>query len=234
MIDRSGLGTALPPPTGRKMSHFYKDRANALDMRSLQEAVLWEWAIATGLPLKAAAKQFSEKYRSFWPLIQLGDPLIQNDRMFDVDEQNVHKLLVKLEQYYGKYTPASSTDSSLLFQHVSEVIAKHPLGSGPVWCKDTRSPRDHAEHLLNKYGVSTCLPSQSPSTLMIKQIYQARLVMSDDRLLNLAPAVRVTARLSIPRPLAFDIAAPARHAPGACCSPIVRRSRNPPFAGPHV
>ena len=26
------------------MSHFFKDRANALDLRSLQSAVLWEWA----------------------------------------------------------------------------------------------------------------------------------------------------------------------------------------------
>lgn len=172
------------------MSHFFKDRANALDLRSLQSAVLWEWAVSTSLTLQEAARNFAKKYRSFWPLIQLGDPQTMNDRMFDVDEHSVHKILIKLAQYYGKYDPASSTDASLLFQHVAEVIQRHPLASGPVWCKNTSSPRDHAEMLLKKYGVSTCLPSRSPGTLMMRLIGEARLVMSDDHLLLLGDAER--------------------------------------------
>ena len=69
--------------------HFFKAQALPHDLRALQSAVLWEWAITTGLPLQACAAQFGKRYRSFWPLIQLGDPLVREDRMFDIDEHSV-------------------------------------------------------------------------------------------------------------------------------------------------
>jgi hypothetical protein len=134
-------------------------------------------AITTGLTLGEAAGKFCREYRTFWPLTQLGDPLSHDDRMFDVDERSVQVILRKLEERYGKYDACSSTDRSAnLFQKFDFSRPRTGL-TAPVWCKNTRVPREHAERILRKYGVpSVCWPSQSPGIRMIDFIRTRRFV----------------------------------------------------------
>ena len=40
------------------MSHLFKDNAKAEDLRAIQSAILWEWAVTSGLPLPEAARKF--------------------------------------------------------------------------------------------------------------------------------------------------------------------------------
>ena len=142
-------------------SHFFKDQANAQDLRAVQSAILWEWAVTTGLSLPLAAQKFCSSYRSFWPLRPMGDPLILDDRMFEVDERSVTTILRKLEERYGKYDAGSSTQSSTnMFQRLD--FAKRPLNH-PVWVRNTKAPRDHCEAILKKYGVpKQYQPSSAP------------------------------------------------------------------------
>ena len=115
----------------------------------------------------------ARSYRTFWPLRQVGDPL--DDRMFDVNEHSVYVILSKLEQRYGKYAPASSTDRSTnTFQQLD--FFKRPL-TRPVWSKDTKAPRAHAEAILRKYGVPY-LPSHSPGIRMV-DFFRDRFLISN-------------------------------------------------------
>uniref|UniRef100_A0A7S2NFF3 Uncharacterized protein n=1 Tax=Haptolina brevifila TaxID=156173 RepID=A0A7S2NFF3_9EUKA len=143
---------------------YFKAHASAVDLRELQSAVLWEWAVCTALPLIDAAQIFARDFRRIWPLQQLGDPLIPDDRMFPVDPHGVLVILKRMEEKYGRYDTGSSTDASTnLFQKV-----RHPhVARGPVWVRNTRDPRAHVEALLRKYGVAaSCLPSHSPGIRM--------------------------------------------------------------------
>ena len=158
------VGTAR---SRQRMSHFFKEQCNAQDLRSLQSAVLWEWAITTCLPLHEAAAKFTREHRSFWPLTQLGDPLIPADRMFGTDADSVHRILEKLEERYGKYDTCSATDLS---KNTFQSFANRQSVSftTPVWCRNTQTPRAHAEKILRKYGVPKHnLPSQSPGIRMV-------------------------------------------------------------------
>jgi len=140
----------------------FKHHANAADLREVQCAVLWEWAVSTSLPLPHAAAVFCRDYRRIWPLLQLGDPLIQDDRMFSVDQRDVLIILRKQEEKYGRYDTGSSTDPSTnIFQKVTVAHVAH----GPVWVRNTQGPRSHVEGLLRKYGVPY-RPSHSPGVRM--------------------------------------------------------------------
>ena len=172
------------------MSSPFKNVASAQDLRAVQTAVLWDWAVCAQVPLPEAAKRFATGHRSIWPLRQLGDPRDPQDRMFSVDEAAVLKMLRRMEERYGKYEGGSTTElSTTLFQRTSSRVS-----SGPVWVRNTRDPRAHVraslqtggplaavrslarpiallsgahassqvEALLKKYGVAM-LPSSAPS-----------------------------------------------------------------------
>jgi len=162
------------------MCAFFKQVASAVDLRDVQSAVLWEWAVSSTLPLPEAAARFSKTYRSFWPLLQLGDPWIQEDRMFSVDQRDVLIILRRLEERYGKYDTGSTTEIPLnIFQHFA--IAK--VGHGPVWVRNTQSSRLHVESILRKYAVGgggpkrgLYMPSCAPGVRMIEMFKQRSFV----------------------------------------------------------
>lgn len=155
----------------------FKHHANAADLREVQCAVLWEWAVSTSLPLPHAAAVFCRDYRRIWPLLQLGDPLIQDDRMFSVDQRDVLIILRKQEERYGRYDTGSSTDPSTnIFQKVTVALVAH----GPVWVRNTQGPRSHVEGLLRKYGVPY-RPSHSPGVRMTVRPASARTTASLSR-----------------------------------------------------
>ena len=97
--------------------------------------------------------------------------------MFDIDERSVTIILRKLEERYGKYNTCSSTDRCAnLFQKFDFSRPRTGL-TAPVWCRNTKVPREHAERILKKYGVpSVCWPSQSPGIRMIDLIRTRRFV----------------------------------------------------------
>uniref|UniRef100_A0A7S2JTP9 Uncharacterized protein n=1 Tax=Haptolina brevifila TaxID=156173 RepID=A0A7S2JTP9_9EUKA len=126
----------------------FKHHASATDLRDVQLAVLWEWAASSGLSLPTAAAKFASTYRSFWPLAQLGDPHIREDRMFSVDQRDVLILLRKQEERYGTYVAGSASDEATnVFQR---ILNAQKIGSDPIWVRNTRGPRAHVEALLCK------------------------------------------------------------------------------------
>ena len=126
----------------------FKHHASATDLRDCQSAVLWEWASSTGLSLPECAAKFSRNYRSFWPLAQLGDPMVKEDRMFSVDQRDVLSILRKQEAQFGTYVTGSMTEEPAnAFQR---ILQGHRIGHSPVWVHNTHAPRAHVEALLRK------------------------------------------------------------------------------------
>ncbi len=124
---------------------YFKNHANAKDLRDVQSNVLWEWAVATGMPLNEAATKFCREYRRFWPLTQLGDPLVANDRMFSIDEREVLIILRKLEEIYGKVSAGGG--------HVGGPGHRAPHGPRPI------RPRAH-DSLLGSLPAKPALSSR--------------------------------------------------------------------------
>ena len=92
----------------------FKACATAEDLRDVQLCVLWEWAVSESKPLDETVSIFVSTYRTFWPLLQLGDPHNQEDRMFECDERSILTILLKTEERYGKYKTGRCARSSLI------------------------------------------------------------------------------------------------------------------------
>lgn len=168
---RSGLAYDMSQGTA-----YFKQVAHPADLRDVQTAVLWEWAVTKGLPLPLCAKVFAKNYRTFWPLCQLGDPLLAQDRMFSVEERDLLFMLRSQENKYGRYGTGSSTDESInSFQH----FAVRRVGTSPVWVKNTTVLRAQVEAILRKYGVPH-LPSASPGVRMLDFFRERALISKMD------------------------------------------------------
>jgi len=191
----------------------FKHHASATDLRDCQSAVLWEWASSTGLSLPECAAKFARDYRSFWPLAQLGDPMVKEDRMFSVDQRDVLSILRKQEAQFGTYVTGSMTEEPAnAFQR---ILQGHRIGHSPVWVHNTHAPRAHVEALLRKYGVPY-LPSSAPGCRMIdffrKRSLIAKPAEASPTARTYSPAVRTRAGLIYTAPEARPVGLPLPNA----------------------